>query len=209
MKKLLQLLNLVLLVLLCFEAHSQVKLENIISEKIYPDNTRTCYLEVGINAFFDKENLSKEIENHPKVIRFSFFDNTNLSNCMFKSDVSFTADSMVNLMNNIISKSNFKRRNFDRENSKKLNAQSDTLLLMSEGNDSNDYNNEVYTLTFPFDLGDKTVEDKIIEILKRKFISVTKKDNSIIIVSPVIISIENFETNVSEMVSRIQSSIKN
>ena len=205
MKKLLQLLlNLILFILLCFDTHSQVKLENIISEKIYPDNTRTCYIEVGINTFFYRENLTKEIENHPKVIRFSFFDNTNLSNCMFTADVSFTADSIVCLMNNIIANSNYERRGLDVKTREKLETQSNTFLLISE---ENHYNNEVYTLTFPFDLGDKTIEDKVIEILKRKFISVTKKENSIIIETSEMIN--NFEMMISEVVSKIQSSTKN
>ena len=69
--------------------------------------------------------------------------------------------------------------------------------------------NTVYTLTFPFDIEDKALEEEIMKILKRKFISVAKSDKFLIIESPVVISQENFEMNISHIVSTIQSSAKN
>ena len=68
--------------------------------------------------------------------------------------------------------------------------------------------NEIHVLTFPFEIEDKELEEEIMKILERKFISVIKSDKTVTVESPAIISLEDFKMNISQIVSRIQSSTK-
>jgi hypothetical protein len=85
-----------------FSFEDEAVLGNMISEKTYPDNTRTCYFE--INKIFSpqtKKRLKAEAEENLSIMQLSFFDD-NQTMAMFSSVVEFTLDSVVAVINNIL-----------------------------------------------------------------------------------------------------------
>jgi uncharacterized membrane protein len=84
--------------------NAQVTSSNLISQKIYNDKNQTTYLELsGFIPEYAKEDLTKQIENHPDINKFSFYDNTNIMKCMFTSELSINKKQVVDLINDIIS----------------------------------------------------------------------------------------------------------
>ncbi|MDR1197931.1 MAG: hypothetical protein LBK94_02810, partial [Prevotellaceae bacterium] len=93
-------------------AFSQVSLSKIIAEKTYPDNTKIGYFEIN-NLLSDAENavMEQELTKNQKILRFQTFPSQTGIQYMFKADRSFSADSVVFYMNNVLA--NMKRGAYD------------------------------------------------------------------------------------------------
>jgi len=91
-------------ILCSFVINAQITSSKLISTKTYENQTQTSYLVLSgyIQEDF-KEDLTKQIENHPDIKKFSFYDNTNIMKCMFTSNLSINENQIVDLINDIIS----------------------------------------------------------------------------------------------------------
>ena len=84
--------------------NAQVTSSNLLSQKIYDNKSQTTYLELsGFIPEYAKGDLTEQIENHPDIEKFSFYDNTNIMKCMFTSELSMDEKQVVDLINDIIS----------------------------------------------------------------------------------------------------------
>jgi len=75
----------------------------IVSSKTYENNTRTSYLKLV--GDFDKtmcEEIVSELESYPEIHKFSFYDKSNLMNCMFTAELSYDAEKIVQLINDMV-----------------------------------------------------------------------------------------------------------
>jgi hypothetical protein len=78
----------------------------IVSSKTYDNNTSTTYLTLV--GDFDKalcDEIVSDLESYPEIQKFSFYDKTNPMKCMFTADLSFDAEIIVQLLNDIVANS--------------------------------------------------------------------------------------------------------
>lgn len=82
----------------------EVKVANIISEKEYPNNTKTCYVKLIHSISPDLDILIKNyvIESDSRIINFSFFDKEDYSKFMYTSETSVTVDNIIEKINEAI-----------------------------------------------------------------------------------------------------------
>lgn len=82
----------------------EVKVAYIISEKEYPDNTKTCYVKLGQSISPDLDTIIKNYvsESDNRIISFSFFDKKDYSKIMFRSETSVTAGTIIEKINEAI-----------------------------------------------------------------------------------------------------------
>lgn len=95
-----------LLLFVCFSSFvcfAQIVHFDIVSSKTYENNTRTFYLTLV--GDYDKslcDEISSELESYPEIQKFSFYDKTDLMKCMFTADLTFDAETIVQLINDIV-----------------------------------------------------------------------------------------------------------
>ena len=199
MKKLIPIFTTILFVILNINSYSQVSLQNIVSEEI-SNGTRICQIKLNVQDYFDRENFSEKMVEHPKVYDFSFLREP--LQCMFSSDIDFTADSIAALMNKII------EQNLLISTEKRMWRDSDHATPKEEMLE-NKKSEERHTLTFFFNLEDNELEEQIVEVLKQRF-SANRTDDKITIEYPVIIDQEYFdETLIPRIILKIQNLTKN
>ncbi len=82
----------------------EVKVAYIISEKEYPNNTKTCYVKLGQSISPDLDAIIKKYvsESDNRIITFSFFDKKDYSKLMFTSEISMTTDNIIEKINEAI-----------------------------------------------------------------------------------------------------------
>lgn len=82
----------------------EVKVAYIISEKEYPNNTKTCYVKLGQSISPDLDTIIKKYvsESDNRIITFSFFDKKDYSKLMFTSEISMTTDNIIEKINEAI-----------------------------------------------------------------------------------------------------------
>ena len=111
MKKLVLTFTMSLVVYVCF---AQITSIDPLSEKNYDDNTKTVYLQMnGYIPVSIKSEIEDELTNLANVKFFSFYDETDLSNCMITCSTEFDLNDIVGAINNLISKSYDTKNLFD------------------------------------------------------------------------------------------------
>jgi hypothetical protein len=84
-------------------AVAQIVSFDVVSSKTYDNNTSTYYLKLV--GDFDKtmcEEIVSELESYPEIHKFSFYDKSNLMNCMFTAELSYDAEKIVQLINDMV-----------------------------------------------------------------------------------------------------------
>lgn len=93
---------LTIIVLSVIGVHAQVKSFEIAASKVYDNNTRTSYLVLSVDI--DEEYaqmIVKELESNEGIQKFSFYDSSDLTKCMFTSDKSVTEAMIVDMINDV------------------------------------------------------------------------------------------------------------
>ncbi|MDD4150616.1 MAG: hypothetical protein PHE33_11385 [Bacteroidales bacterium] len=96
------------LLLLSFMAsvlsYAQVTAVSVDSEKNYENNTKTAYLTLrGYYGTDLIEGISEQLNSHPDISLFSFYDNTNNKKCMYTASSDFTELMLVDIINDFMS----------------------------------------------------------------------------------------------------------
>ncbi|MDR2823985.1 MAG: hypothetical protein LBB41_02150, partial [Prevotellaceae bacterium] len=93
-------------------AFSQISLSKIIAEKTYPDNTKIVYFEID-KRLSDTVNtvMEHELIKNQNILRFKKFISQTGTQYMFEANHSFSADSVVFYMNNVLI--NMKKGGYD------------------------------------------------------------------------------------------------
>lgn len=86
-----------------FIVFSQVRIGAVDASKTYDDGTRISYLTLeGVLCEDLSEIIVRDIESHPDVLKFSFYNKSNLMQCMLKSTISFDEHVIEGIINNVI-----------------------------------------------------------------------------------------------------------
>ena len=98
---------LVILLLFGFIVSAQVSAYAVDASKSYDNNTKTVYLSLEGNYNETQARFVEiEILHNPEIRHFSFYDKSNSKKCMYNADISFDDTRILELINDLIEKSN-------------------------------------------------------------------------------------------------------
>ncbi len=102
MKKIL--LSLLLCIVTSLFAFTQVTKVSVDSEKQYENNTKTAYLT--LHGYYDTDlldGISRQLNSHPDISLFSFYDNANKTKCMYTANAGLSKTILIDLINDFLS----------------------------------------------------------------------------------------------------------
>jgi hypothetical protein len=94
---------LLLILQAAFFCLAQTNSFQVVSSKVYENNTQTAYL--NLNSKIDesmKEMITEEILSNPLISNFSFYNKSDMSKCMFTFDMSIDTETIVQMIYDII-----------------------------------------------------------------------------------------------------------